>query len=164
MNLFTQLLIYLLFIVGKFPVKYSFRISNHCCLLYYQIHPFFHWFIDSTNLLSLSLSFYNFSFIIFKWSKVKTYFQSLLLLVSFLLSFHFKVLSFGVLVLILALLIFGSFFCFDRISINLSWKLSSGVIANFLIEYETSRYSELESQWHKNECLQSFYKKNLIKW
>ena len=62
MNLSTQSHMYLPFIVGQFTGKCFFCVSNYCCFLYYQMHNFDHWLIDSTNILSLLFLFYFFCY------------------------------------------------------------------------------------------------------
>ena len=104
------------------------------------MHIFSHLLIYWYNLLSLSLWLYNLSVIIFKWSKVKDYFQMLLLWVIFIQTLYFKVLSFGVLDFILVLLIVYIFFCAERISVCWSWNFSLGVIENCMWAYPNQIY------------------------
>ena len=132
MNVFNHLHIWLLFINCQFPGGYFFRVSSYSCLLYYRINPFGCGFIYWTKISILLLSFWNFADIIIKWLRVKNYFQRLLLWVSFLHKLHFKMSSFGVLVLILAPLIFDLFVLTNQISVHWSRNLSPGVIENFL--------------------------------
>ena len=104
---------------------------NYHCLLYYRMHPFDNRLIYSMGLLSLLLSFYNFSTMIINQSKVKIVFKRLPHWVSFLPTFYFKLLL-GFLVLILALLIVDLFVIVNSISVNWYQYLSPGVIKLFL--------------------------------
>ena len=65
-------------------------------------------------------------------SKTNTYFQSLIIWVSFLQTLHFKLLSFGVLVLISSSLIVDFFVRVNWVRVHWPWNFSSGVIANFM--------------------------------
>ena len=99
------------------------------------MHIFSHLLIYWYNLLSLSLWLYNLSVILFKWSKVKDYFQMLLLWVIFIQTLYFKVLSFGVLDFILVLLIVYIFIlCWTyqcllilKLFLGCNWKLYVGL-------------------------------------
>ena len=96
-----------------------------------MVFPLFS-FIGLTNLLNVLLVFYNFSVIITKLLKFKTFFQGLLLWVRFFQKFHLEVFSFGVLVLILVLFVVDLFACINLISVHWSWNVFLGVIENYL--------------------------------
>ena len=81
------------------------------------MNEIFRSFIDGwTNFLILLLSFYNFTVLIVKWSKVNRCFQRLYFQGDFCHTLFFEVLSFGVLDLILVLLIFTSLFAFIELA------------------------------------------------
>ena len=69
----------------------------------------------------------------FKQSKVKTCFRRQPLLVDFFPTLHFKVFSFGVLVLILKLMIVDFFVCIYRIIVHWYQHLYLSVIGMFLL-------------------------------
>ena len=94
-------------------------------------------------------AFHNLSVLIYKWSKVKTSFQSLISWVDFIRTLHFKVLSYRILVLISAFLIIDLFFCVNRVSVHWSRNLYLGVIKIVCGTYtnQTYRFSSPTVLW-----------------